>query len=68
MEVMVFWLDPEGKRRGWARGSEEELEQVRERASEKLQSWIKAQNEALGHEEWTVGDFEEFVANVRETS
>jgi len=68
MEIMVFWLDAEGKRRGWARGPEQEREQVRARAREKLHSWIKAQNDALGHEEWTADDFEEFIADVRETS
>ena len=68
MNVMVFYIDSEGKRRGWARGPEEELDQVRAAAREKLDTWISTQNELLGTTEWTAADFEEFVASVRETS
>lgn len=68
MDVMIFYMDAEGKRRGWAKGPEENVEEVRQQARGRLQKWIDLQNEALGEDQWSFEDFEEFLATVRETS
>ncbi|MAE77813.1 MAG: hypothetical protein CMJ85_13200 [Planctomycetes bacterium] len=66
MTVMVFYIDSQGHRRGWAKS--DHVEEARSQAKERLEGWIERTNEALGEAEWTVDDFEEFVADVRETS
>ncbi len=68
MDVMVFYMDPSGKRRAWAKGPAEEQDTVRASARKRLDAWIEQQNETLGEEEWSPDDFHEFVADVRETS
>jgi hypothetical protein len=66
VNVIVFYLDSDGKRRGWARGPEEELDAVRGKAQESLQRYIE--KEAQTGAALAPDDFQEFVARVRETS
>ena len=61
--IMIFYLDPNGMRRGWAKGLSNDIDKVREAAQDRLNKWIEHSGE-----DWELEDFREFVAEVREDS